>query len=110
MGGARIRVDAVRRVLVAALVGTAAFGLAAELLHNGPYPDAPEELVALWSGGCVRRSVSKAARSGSTSGSGRNGERGLANNVRFVESQPRWARLTLHNSRALGFPECPFPT
>lgn len=49
MGEQKIRVAAIRRVLVAALLAVAAAGLAVELLHHGPLPDLDEDLVGLFS-------------------------------------------------------------
>jgi hypothetical protein len=49
MGEQKIRVAAIRRVLVGALLAVAAAGLAVELLHHGPLPDLDEDLVGLFS-------------------------------------------------------------
>jgi hypothetical protein len=49
MGEQRIRVAAIRRVLVAALIGIAGAGLLVELLHHGPLPALDEDLLGLFS-------------------------------------------------------------
>jgi hypothetical protein len=49
MGEQKIRIAAIRRVLVAALIAVAGAGLAVELLHHGPLPDLDEDLVGLFS-------------------------------------------------------------
>ena len=49
MGEQRIRVAAIRRLLVGALIAVAGAGLAVELLHHGPLPDLDEDLVGLFS-------------------------------------------------------------
>ena len=49
MGEQKIRIAAIRRILVALLIGVAGAGLAVELLQHGPLPDLDEDLVALFS-------------------------------------------------------------
>lgn len=49
MGEQRIRIPAIRRVLVASLIAVAGAGLAVELLQHGPLPALGEDLVGLFS-------------------------------------------------------------
>ncbi len=49
MGEQRIRITAIRRVLVAGLIAVAGAGLVVELLQHGPLPDLDEDLVGLFS-------------------------------------------------------------